>query len=359
MFFKISNENSVPTFPLVNNQNINGFWLNTDKGWNVSDNIVYKGYVLGGSLHEKVQLRNFQRQDGNYIILDLGESPAIHYDTFRSFPLYQNKNTVTNLDPVDKDFKTVHCNSTVSYVNNCWEYTNIKDQFVYNPDQSLYDFDQMVNFVCELLIDSCSKLHIDRPLYVADSNGVDSNLVRSALDYTGKDYTLGNKNDFNQIKLNYWGYKQLADNNISHIQATGFCGDEILLRNPMYCHWQLQPYGIDLTKEFDAVAHSYMKGFFEKNYKSKIAKDTQVFNNKKFAFLHLQNIVSNDFQMWHYNDIISFTPLRSKQLLEAVLYADPDTILRQVIHADVSKECIRKLNSKNLEFISQHKNNVE
>jgi len=41
------------------------------------------------------------------------------------------------------------------------------------------------------------------------------------------------------------------------------------------------------------------------------------------------------------------------------LYADEDTILDQVIHAGISKEIIKRLNFKNLNYISNHKNNYE
>ena len=56
---------------------------------------------------------------------------------------------------------------------------------------------------------------------------------------------------------------------------------------------------------------------------------------------------------------ITFTPFRDREILKTCLHADPDTIIRQCVHAELSMEIIRRLNPGNLESLSQNKNNYK
>jgi DNA-binding MltR family transcriptional regulator len=83
----------------------------------------------------------------------------------------------------------------------------------------------------------------------------------------------------------------------------------------------------------------------------------QIFKIQANGFNHTANVALNDFQMWHLDNAITFTPLRNLDIATECLYAEPDVVLHQVIHGGLSKAIIEKLNPKNLESISLYKNN--
>jgi hypothetical protein len=58
------------------------------------------------------------------------------------------------------------------------------------------------------------------------------------------------------------------------------------------------------------------------------------------------------------DNTITFTPFRNTAMALECFRADPDTMLDQVIHAGFSKDIIRRLNKRNLELVSTHKNDV-
>ena len=352
MFFCISTVQHQPSQYLSEENAVGNFFLQTDKGWKRHDNIFYKGYCLEGRLSEKVKNKDFVSVKGNYAIIDL-DDPAIYYDDCRSFPIFHNESILTNI--ATENTQQVWLDSDVFYRNGWSSVFNSNKNIKFDPSKQLYSFDYMVDFVCDYMAKCVQNLDVELPIYVANSNGVDSTIVRSALDYVGKTYKLvESTKDTEEL----WGYRQLHYSSTPHIQATGYCGDEILLRNPQYVQWLLEPYGIDLAQEYDKHKHTYMLGFFNKNYREKIKKSTYDCSTRQKSFDHVKSWVSNDYQMWHIDDVLTFTPFRNKDLIEIQMYADTDALIRQCVHADLSKEIIKKLNPKNLQFLSANKNDV-
>lgn len=355
MFFAITTDPHLkPESPLVCH-NVDKFYVWLDQGWNIKDNIVYKGYVLNKSIDEKVSQRNFSEETGNYVIIDLDSTYELHSDDSRSFPLYYNNKTVTNIK-LDQT-ESLWFDAGVQYRDNLWQYVSKPHRRLrFNETQSPHTTNNIVEFVCEYMIKYCQGITGNLPLFVANTGGVDTTLIRSALDYCNIKYTLVKETDF--LKSSLWGYRQLYQSDDAHLQITGFCGDEILLRNPLYCQWLLQPFKVDLIEEFEKNKNAYMSGFFNEEYKKKISNCVEKFTSRKQSIKYTYNVVINDFQMWHYNKTITITPFRNKDLLDYVLYADQDAILSQVIHGDISLKVIEKLNKKNLQHVNVYKNNV-
>ena len=218
MFFKISNNTIEHAFPFSQTKRLNDFYVALDSGWAQHENVLYKGYCIDQPLEQKVLGKDFTEQSGNYVILDFTEKCSVHYDNSRSFPMCHDDNTVTNHK--DTAMTDVWFDGTVQYENGKW-------QFVHRPENGL---------------------ETDLPFFCADSNGgVDSLVIKSAFDYCGKDYKMVVGNNSEQMKSLGWGYKLIFVTDIPHIQLTGFCGDELLLRNPLYVQWLLDPYNIDLA----------------------------------------------------------------------------------------------------------------
>lgn len=362
MFFYLTknhnhNDNDIK-WPLYTFYQISDYTLAIDKGWNRFENIFYKGYTVKQSLENKVKNKDFSEEAGNYVIFDFSCNDCYFYhDNSRSFPLYFDHNTLTNLKY--DNLTTVWFDGSVIEHDHQWSFTKREDNTIlYNIAHKELNKEQIVDMMCNYLIQTVQDFNTELPILAADSQGVDSTLVRSAFDFCGCKYILV-KNNSKKLQPLGWGYKQLYVSTESHVQLTGFCGDELLLRNPLYCQWLLGPYNVELADEFDKVDYSYMKGFFNAKYRNKLKNTAQRFINKEQAFNHTINVAINDFQMWHTDNTITLTPLRNKHIATECMYADADAILDQVIHAGISKEIIKRLNPKLLNTLSKHKNDYE
>ena len=333
---------------------INGFSVALDKGWKKYEKCFYKGYTIGKNLDEMVKNGQYPECTGNYTILDFTNEFSLHTDNSRAYPLYYDNNTVSN---TDHTLEQIWNDASVSYNNESFKFDPRHDRRIQYKPLPQKNFNTVVDIICEYLVQCCGDLQTDLPLYAADSGGVDSLLVASAFDYIGKDYVFVNNKQHKPIYSDLWGYTQLYYSDLPHMQITGFCGDEVLLRNPLYCQWLLQSDGINLTEEYAKVSDSYMKGFFELNYKEKLRNLNPQFATRQDSVNHVANMLVNDFQMWHYNEVLTFTPFRNLWLIDQMLYADADTVVKQVVHAEVSRAAIKKLNPKHLQKISLHKNN--
>lgn len=359
MFFYISHNEPVNKKPLTEMHKVNNYCVQLDKAWHRVGDIFFKGYAIGQTLKSKVQSHNFSTAKGNYVILDFSQTPSIYCDDSRSFPLFFNNNTLTNIN--DSLLEPIYFDGSAINENNQWKWCkgDSKNSIQFDPEHKTYNKTEIVDLVCNYLITVTQQLDTDLPIIAANSPGVDSTLVRSAFDYCNLTYSLGDLSA--RAKSLYylgWGYKQLHITDTPHMQLTGFCGDELLLRNPLYCQWLLDYHNIDLVKQFDNIDYCYMKGFFNAKYRDKLLKRDQTFKIQANGFNHTANVAVNDFQMWHFDHTITFTPLRNLDLATECLYADPDTILDQVMHAGISKAVIEKLNAKNLASVEKHKNTV-
>jgi len=358
MFFYISRTESEYKKPLSTTYKVKDYYIQLDKGWQRFNNIFYKGYTIGENLESKVQSYNFSTTRGNYVILDFSHTPAIYYDDSRGFPLFLNKDILTNIN--DNLLETIYFNGTAINVNDEWRWKQADEKYSisFDSDHKIYNKTELVDLVCNYLITVTQQLETTLPLIAADSPGVDVAMVKSAFDYCNIEYSTGNQSSTKQDLSNLgWGYDQMHVIDTPHMQLTGFSGDELLLRNPMFVQWLLDCHRIDLCQEFDNIDSCYMKGFFNEKYRNKILKRNEIFYDQDEGFNHTANVALNDFQMWHLDNAITFTPLRNLDIAIECLYAEPDVVLDQVMHGGLSKAVIEKLNPKNLESISVYKNN--
>lgn len=367
MFFFLSQSQTVSHDILTQSHSIGKWNLQLDKGWIQHNNIFYKGYSLGKRLDTKVLHKDFAECTGNYCIIEfVSESEIyIYTDDSRAFPLHLHNNNVFNLclESYDKSYNifpdstTIWVDGSLSFSDGKWEFLHLPNKkFVYDTNKSEINFDQTVDLICNHMLDQAKALEIDKPLMCGNSSGVDSVLVKSAFDYLNIPYTMVYKNRKDLKRILDWGYGQMYSDDVPHIQITGFCGDEVFLRNPQYCNWMLKPRSIDVHKEYKKQPNAYMTGFYQSKYQDKVLNDGTEILFLSEALEHVYNIVSNDFQMWHLNHTITFTPFRNLNLLKSLMYADADTILRQCIHGEVSKAAIQRLCNNNLYSIKPYKN---
>ena len=332
--------------------------------WVISHDLGWTLHSHGGTqvLHKGLA--------GNWCSISLEHTGwSIDTPPERSFPLWTNaaQDRVTNCEALGK---RIHNFNQVSHdgdsLQRRWQephwFGGVKRGLPIMTTQGVVDV------VCGELVSQARSLDAKGlPIRAAATGGVDSALVRAALDHAGVAYTIVNKatshkspnhqyvwDNNESAGGNFWGYNQLANTEQPHIQATGFWGDEWMQRNPLYVSMYLHQHGRDITQEFDSVeGEVYMTRFFNEGYRDKIAK----FDPTTEPYQHMLNRMSNDFQMWHMDECLTWTPLHSPVIFESLLRLSPDAVIAQCMEADFTKRLIRELNPKLLVGLNQHKNN--
>jgi hypothetical protein len=325
----------LPYFDLTEHKTENGWYLYLDKGWTKTDNYFYKGL---SSSWCKIYVDPFV---------------SIETNKLRDFPIYYNKNLVTNFQKLD----------TVVPVDGIIE---IKSQIKIHYKNNFYppiradqlSFQDCHNILFDVLIENVGTFvsNNKNPIYVPVQGGMDTLVVRSVFDYLGAEYKTFDMPPKPstpavlkaELSKNHWGFMQIEENDDTVI-ATGFYGDEWVLRNPFYVHHLLSHRGINIIEEFDRVGECYMKDWFVR-YRKKCAV--------KNSYLNINEIMSqicNDFQIWHLNNTKIFSPLKHISLLD-LLSADTQTIIDQVTDAKLSKSIIKKCNPDLMELLDGKKN---
>ena len=64
----------------------------------------------------------------------------------------------------------------------------------------------------------------------------------------------------------------------------------------------------------------------------------------------------NDFQHWHLDETLTFTPFKDLDLVQLILKGSKDLIQKQAADAYINKELIKLTNVANLKLISNYKN---
>ncbi len=349
MIFEIGRS---PNTNLSEHYEDSGWVISTDKGW---DQHSHGGAVC---LHKGLQSNSctIAVNDSGWIL----ETPMM-----RSFPLWSSEDgeCVTNCRPLHNKIhnfnKVSHDGKLkVEYEEPEW----ISD--VFNQSKCL-EQSVLEDKICDLLVGQASALtSTGLMIKIPNTGGVDTTMIRSVLDYAGVEYTLADaiktpsrthQHMIDQNKLaggNFWGYQQMADTSVPHILATGFWGDEYLQRNPLYTHLYLQYFDKDLTKAYESAGQSYMRNFFDHHYRAKV-KDFDCTDTPRRL---LQDMMLNDFQMWHIDECLTWTPLGDIELLRLSLQATPETAIDQCVNAGLSRSIISRLNSKNLDLLDTNKN---
>lgn len=356
MFFHISKQNFNHQI-LEELYTVKNFFVGLDSGWQRHNDVFFKGYATKHDLLNKVKTRNFSPVQGSYCILDFTNNFNIHVDTDRSFPISFDDDFVTNIPSVGK--KHAYIDGSVSYQNNRFEWVPYSHtKFSAHPE---INFEQCVDITIECLLDYFKDFVFDKPIYCGDTQGVDTGVLQSVMDYLNIKYTTGDRNISYQApesaKQLGWGFK----NNIyidNTFVVTGYYGDEFVLRNPGFVNYILSHSGIDLNAEFDKRPDCYMKVFYDTRYRDKITKqqDDLHFDTLYQARYEVYNIMVNDNQIWHYGNTLNLIPFRNFDMARILLHADCDTIIKQVTQAEINKTIIERLSPTRLDNILKYKN---
>jgi hypothetical protein len=371
MFFNINRE-SLKNYP-VHHQLMPNIILNCDQGWHkldFGDRIVHlKGYC--NKLNTTQLMKNVNvipHLKGNFlaVIVDKpNDEIYIAHDTNRGTPIYLGDDYISNLEkgePVWADcLLKIKPDFTV-------EKTYFNPYFVDSTAE--YTDEEIIKLIHILLNETFEQFlaHNDLPLKIFLSGGIDTMLLYSYLDKFTDKYEIV---DYEYIKLThfytqnktkikeYWAYKQIHMWDQPCVLVTGGNGDENFLRGPQTLEQVLNYYDTSIPLVCDNNPDGYHYKYF---MKPKNLEIYEVLGNQLpiTDFSKLQQIILNrnlnDFQHWHLDQTLTFTPFKDLDILQLVLKGSRDLIERQAADAYINKELIRLNDPEKLKMLSNYKN---
>lgn len=310
------------------------YFIYLDKGWIQKDDYFFKG------------------NKSDWCKIYFGESISVQTNKFRSFPIYSNSDTLTNFQkigntiPVDGLAGIVDGKVTIKY----------QEKFYPKIPNDRLSFKECKEILFDAVIENTGTFvaNNNKQIMIPSQAGADTLLARSVFDYLGVSYTLF---DFDtkpilsrlgdHLAKNFWGFSQVPEFD-DRVVVCGFFGDEWVLRNPYYVHILMSGRGISITEKFDSIKNCYMKKYFE-SYRNKCSVASHKSREK------LLTEICNDFQIWHLNSTIFFSPFKHESLL-TLLAADTETVLSQVTNAELTKSVMEMLNPTLVNQIDAYKN---
>ena len=291
--------------------------------------MLYYGYI---DVPRPKQLKNLMQ---NLILDNPSTVDRWHYPVYTKDKIYscfriQPHMTLISYDHVVKD--------TIEYSQeHHLEFTNVNTS--------------LDNYI-ETVIDKIYQSVKNKKCWIADTNGLDCNVIIAVMNYFSIDYQIysynGNRDKHPQWYRNiqdcHWGFNQTPYFNEPVDLATGMYGDEYMLRNPFYVEQHLK---IDVDKEFENYPNSYMYDFYKQSYSKKM--------NKEYNKDWLQ-ILLNDYQLWSFHHVNVINPFKNKNILLKGLSLDQDTIIKQLTDGFISKEIIKRTDPKRLDNVHKFKN---
>ena len=368
MFFSLSTSR-LDNFPYRYNLP-NGLILNTDDGWEVyttdSHTVVIKGYANQCSLSDIIDdliVQDIPAYKGNFcaFVAD-SEHVKILHDTNRGFPLWAGDEYVTNLFEHGEQ----HWVDRVITVNNKLKYSQSFFTAYNKNTQQLTDtelVDSLHNTICETYEQFLT--HNTKPLKMFLSGGIDTTTAWAYLDYFTKDYELVDyeyikftpfwKNNSHPIKK-HWGYTQVHLWDESCVLVTGGNGDENFLRGPLTLGLALKQYDLIFEDILQPEDYHYYY-LMIKNYKKIMEEIDSIYPKINDIEDYILNRNVNDFQHWHIDKTLTFTPFKDIDILSLVLTSSKELLINQARTGMINRELIKKLDPCKLDKISPSKNN--
>jgi hypothetical protein len=350
------------------------FAVSADAGWTQhcdnSYTAVYKGYADSGPLISLLDLIAQQTEPelfGNFCVIvydHASEQLRIQTDRLRSFPIYVNDDSVTNLVP---GARTAWTDSLISIDPN-FVVAESKFDVIGPIDTTPVATEQVVDHIHQRLTEKTqSFLKFNTlPVRAFLSGGVDSLLVYSYLQRFSQDFELVKCNiiEYDQFWLQnsgdicgHWAYSQIHHWIQPCALTSGAPGDEFMLRSPVTVDLFLKYHNVhitDLLKE-----KTWLHSLYFNQQKHLDLFQTQTVNHswsQTQLHWHLCNMVINDWQHWHLGNTLTWTPLRDLEIFKLLLRLPVTEATAQIMNSDISQQLIEKNSPGLTALISDQKN---
>lgn len=369
MFFEIC-DSKRDNFP--HNFQHKDLFINLDHGWNTdydkhNNKLFYKGYLDNYCLEDFLDEIAEQEEPlftGNFCLIKcFDQGVTFKTDRFRSFPIYYNNKSLTNLytlgDPI-------HTDSFVMITN---DLKKIESKFDLFPKSnykhlSLHDCVSRVDNIITEKFTNFVKFN-KLPLKVFLSGGIDTTTLYSYVlklniphvlvkcFHTDLDYFyLKNHHTLS----NFWGYRQIHYWTEPSLLLSGAPGDEFTVRSPTTANLMLRYHDLSIDRILENHKDSLHYRYFL-NYSTlfESQKDAK-FQSLNHVIDECLNIILNDYQHWHLGQTICFTPLRDIEIFKSIASLNKDDLINQIFNSIVQKELIKKNAPDLLNCLSTNKN---
>ena len=350
------------------------FAVSTDAGWtqhcDANRTAVYKGYADTDQLInvlDQIAQQTEPELFGNFCVIvydHVSERLLIQTDRLRSFPIYVNSDSVTNLVP---GARTVWTDTVIS-IDRDFVVTESKFDVIGPIDTTPVTTEQVVDLIHLRLAEKTQQFvkHNTLPIKTFLSGGVDSLLVYSYLQSHCTDYELVKCNitEYDQFWLmnsgdisGHWAYTQIHHWLEPCVLTSGAPGDEFMLRSPSTADMFLKYHGMCITDLLQQHTWLHTEYFGLEKHLNLFEQQT-VDITMPMQQLHrfLCNIVVNDWQHWHLGNTQTWTPLRDLEIFKLFLRLPAQEAVPQIMNSHISLELIRRNRPELTELISDQKN---
>jgi hypothetical protein len=358
MFFSISPA-ADPRFPCHDSL---GQWVfSHDDGWSHHQGKWSKG------------IRN-PDQTGNWAGLQWIDSRLyLDHGAWRSFPLWwdEGSRTLTNLLGTGQP---VWANTQV-YLDAGGLHTVPFDP-VGQISQEILTPDQAADMICDRLVQQVQRLPsqcVDRPCRLFLTGGIDTLMIFSAfkhaqvpvdvIDYEHLEYDWFLDQNLQEIKNRHWAYRQIHHWTRPTVLVTGGCGDESMLRGPstlaLWAAWHDLDVSSMLLSRNGYHVHYFTQPkniqIFQEHWQQR-EQIQETYTTAQDLYQQIMDINLNDHQHWHLGHTLTWTPLLDLEMTKILLRLDQDSVIEQMIDADLSKRVVGKLFEPALALLSPSKN---
>lgn len=369
MFFSITKEPDLrfPEQRKITDQH----WFNSDPGWTWSGSFVYKGYADQIAMDQiPLHFDQCNAYTGNFCAVNFEHNRiTIRHNRNRSFELWHDDQTVTNLPP-PQGRENVWASHGVVIDSSQQLFAITTDN---RPHTGSLTWNQALDRVLEVLEQNIQEfVAVNNPhirLYL--SGGIDTLMLYSLLTrlkipfelITATHYDQDEFTTRNHEALNYfWNYSQIHHWREPAWLATGSHGDEYFLRGPEVIAMLTSWHNIDFQKIMWDNPDAYHAHYFRK-YETvfKTAWDNRQSFQKQYPTVeslhaHIINFLINDYQYYHLGNTLTWTPFRNIEIVRILLQVPIIELLPQFISADFSRHIIARTDPELLKSLSQFKN---
>lgn len=354
MFFYIGNECPIKQL----NQVEEGLFL--DQGWACKDGIWYKGYSTECKLIDNLNSIILDyKPAGKYCVI---KNKKLYFPELRGFPLFEKDGNLTNLE-LDG-------------------YKQISYDIGSAPNLSTISLDEAAEKIGDLLknniVNFLSYNNLGSRLNVLFSGGLDTLTAWAVLDKVYKNYNLNvyltkphnrtpepragrvreYNNDLTKLTDKNWGYAISSVYGKYNWYLTGFYAEVMTFRDIA----AIKALANYQQKNIDEICQTsdYLYYFLKKSL-------LELHNDKKLNFVSEQDLKSylwttfhNDFQMWHLNNNMTFSPFYNLEIPSIMYRLSVDDITQNAITGIIQKKIIERFNPAFLKLLSQYKkeNNI-
>jgi hypothetical protein len=353
MFFYIGNNNPFQSLTRVDNN------LYLDKGWTNKESIWYKGYSTECKISEKLEdILQGHQPDGKWCVI---HNNCVYHSKFRGFPLYQLDNQITNIQldgyefilnkippPTTDNILTL---DEASIIIGDILLENTKNFFKYNDIDTTFNvlfsggLDTLTSWS---VLDSMTKNYV-LEVYVPDLNKK----------YTSSYEILGRIREYesdlmDKVSSYHWGYGISSFYSNTNWYLTGFYAEVIQFRDAEAIY-ALASYRGKYIDEL-AEPNDYLYWFLKRSTLDKYKKEMLQFDDDQSLKKYLYDTVFVDYQMWHFDNNMTFSPFFDIRITDTMLKLSIDDITKNALTGIIQRKIVERFNSQLLLILAEFKN---